>query len=127
VQEVYYPDNVRAPLGVAAPVVPTAGGNLVLGDYACTYDTWIGALPNRLFSSEPQGYFSLFGDGTYSWLDNGGSGSFAYDSGTGLLTWLDGPLADKLPERTRFRLNTATSQIDILFTGVYEWSCGHNL
>jgi hypothetical protein len=40
---------------------------------------------------------------------------------------LSGPLADRSPERTTYRRNQTTTQLDIRFGSANEWSCGHNL
>ena len=77
--------------------------------------------------SEPRGSFTLNPDGTYQWLDNGGSGQYQYDAASGQIAWLSGPLADKLPEKTTYRRNQQTTQIDVRFLDSFEWSCGHNL
>jgi len=74
------------------------------------------------------GSFTLFPGGTYTWLDNGEGGTYAYDPTTGAITWLSGYFAAGQPEQSAFRRNSArTAQVDILWTGVYTWSCGNNL
>ena len=121
------PAPVPAPAAPAKPATPGWGGALVPGSYACTYDYWSGAGAYRRMVSDPKGSLTLRADGTYRRLDNGGTGRYAYDAGTGEIRWLTGPMAEMKPERTRFRRNQRTAQIDIRLTGVYEWSCGINL
>ena len=123
-----FPLNVRAPEGVAAPQVLLPGGELALGTYVCTYDTWTAPPPFGRLQSQQMGSFTLLGDGTYSWLDNGEGGEYAYDPATGSISWLSGWFAGGAPESTIFRRNSAdNAQIDIRWTGVYDWSCGANL
>ncbi len=123
-----FPLNIRRPEGVPAPQVLLSGGELPLATYVCTYDTWTAPPPNGRLESQQMGSFTLYGDGTYTWMDNGEGGSYAYDPETGVLTWLSGWSATGAPERTVVRRNSPTSaQVDILWTGVYSWSCGANL
>ncbi|GLC27543.1 hypothetical protein [Roseisolibacter agri] len=116
-----------APAAPATPATPAWGGALVLGSYACTYDYWSGAGAYRRMVSDPKGSLTLRADGTYRRLDNGGTGRYAYEAATGEIRWLTGPMAAMKPERTRFRRNQRTAQIDIRLSGVYEWSCGIDL
>jgi tetratricopeptide (TPR) repeat protein len=130
------PNDVRAPQRAAVPAAvpsappsapPAPPGALVLGAYACTHDTWSGPPSARRRVSEPKGSLLLRADGTYRYLENGADGRYRYDAATGSITWQGGGLATMRPERTTYRRNRATAQIDVRLTGVYEWSCGINL
>ena len=128
VETMVFPDNVRAPEGVPAPAVPVAGGPLVMGAYSCQHYQWTAPPPNGRLAPTQMGSFTLFAGGTYTWLDNGEGGTYAYDPTTGAITWLSGYFAAGQPEQSAFRQNSArTAQVDILWTGVYTWSCGINL
>jgi hypothetical protein len=70
---------------------------------------------------------TLVDDDTYRFLDNGGSGRYQFDASAGTITWLDGPMVDKKPRRTTYRRNVHTTQVDIVFSDGFDWSCGHNL
>jgi hypothetical protein len=104
---------------VAPPSVPSAS-------YACTHDTWVGAMPNRTRQSTPVGSITLVDGATYRWLDNGGSGHYRIDE-KGTIAWLDGPIADKKPKKSTYRKNVKTSQIDVVFADGFDWSCAKNL
>ncbi len=125
-----------APASSAAPTTaptppPTASvalpASFAIGAYACTHDYWTGASPYRQRRSDPTGSITLRPDGTYRWLDGGGTGHFRFDAASRAVTWVDGPLADKRPRRTTYRRNVRTSQIDITFADDVDWSCGHDL
>lgn len=112
--------SVRAPTGRTTPHETAAsGGALVLGDYVCDYR------PNLQAPRQQKGTISLLAGGRYTYL--GGRGRFRYDSKKGSVDWLSGPLADRKPERTTYRRNERTTQLDIRFGAANEWSCGHNL
>jgi tetratricopeptide (TPR) repeat protein len=112
--------SIRAPTGRTTPYETAASsGMLVLGDYACDYR------PNLNSPRQQKGTVSLLAGGQYRYLDE--KGSFRYDRTTGAITWLSGPLADRSPERTTYRRNQRTTQLDIRFGPANEWSCGHNL
>lgn len=101
------------------------GGKLVYGTYVCTHTVWRGAGVNGGFAPpEQKGSFTLFANGTYRWLDNGGSGRFGYDAGTGSLTWLSGPLAEKQVQSSGFQPGKNIAQITFNFTEDYRWECG---
>ena len=111
----------------AAPAAAAGGTAIVAGEYACTHDYWTGANPYRQRNSDPFGTITIAGNGTYSWLSNGGSGRFEHDAASGAIIFSSGPMADKLPREASYRLNQRTSQIDINFGDGVDWSCGHNL
>lgn len=73
-------------------------------------------------------YRKVQSDGTYTWLDNGEGGAYAYDPTTGGISSLSGWFASGAPESTIFQRNSSTSaQVDSKWTGAYDWSCGANL
>jgi len=112
--------SVRAPTGKTTPYeTATAGGTLELGDYVCDYR------PNLSTPRQQKGTISLLANGQYRYL--GTNGRFRYDQAKGAITWLSGPMADRRPERTTYRRNQNTTQLDIRFGEANEWSCGHNL
>lgn len=76
---------------------------------------------------DPKGSLLLRADGTYRLYDNGTNGRYRYDAATGRITWLTGQLADMKPERTTYRRNERTAQIEITLDDPYSWSCGINL
>ena len=97
------------------------------GSYACTYDYWVGPPAARQRASEKKGSLLLRRDGSYRYQDNGEDGRYRYDQATRAITWLTGPLAAMRPERTTFRRNVKTAQVDIRQRGDYAWSCGIDL
>ncbi|AKD04040.1 hypothetical protein PKOR_14230 [Pontibacter korlensis] len=103
----------------------TYGGALVYGDYVCTETFWNGPNANPLYRYEDRGYFALKKDGTYRWLDNGGTGKYSYNSKTGAITWLSGPLKDKAPKASNYQPGTTVAQVTVDFEG-YSWECGCN-
>jgi hypothetical protein len=112
--------SIRAPTGKPTPYETAAsGGALVLGDYVCDYR------PNLSVRPQQKGTVTLLADGQYRYL--GDRGRFRYDPASGAVTWLTGPLADRKPQRTSYRRNQTTTQLDIRFGEANEWSCGHNL
>jgi hypothetical protein len=125
----FYPPRIRAATAATAAPAPArpASRALVFGSYNCTYDYWVGPPAARQRKSDPKGSLLLRADGTYRYFDNGGDGRYRYDAATGVLTWLSGGLAQMAPERTTFRRNQATAQIDVRQRGDYQWSCGIEL
>jgi tetratricopeptide (TPR) repeat protein len=102
-----------------------AGGQLVFGEYTCHYNRYNGANVYPMFTPQYQGYFLLRSNGTYRWLDNGGEGRYNYNSTTGALTWLSGPLADKKPKSTVYMVQASgNGQATITFNDVIRWECG---
>lgn len=119
---VFFCGSVRAPTGrVDGPPRPKLGGPLALGTYTCDDRAAFGT------QRRARGSITLKSGGVYAYLRNGGSGRYRYDAASGVITWVTGPLRSQSPESTTFRRNRTTAQIDILFTGVYGWSCGRNL
>ena len=115
------------PSGDPPSAAASAVGAVVAGEYACTHDYWTGANPYRQRHSDPVGTIAIGSDGSYRWLSNGGSGRWVQDARTGALSFSSGPIADKQPRESTYRLNQKTSQIDISFGDGVDWSCGHNL
>ena len=127
----FYPGSWRAPTGQVEDVStgPTGGtgGSLAFGAYQCTLDYFAGGTGNYQRQSDQQGTLTLNSGGSYSF--RGQAGRYAYDTGSGEITWLSGYLAAD-SNTSRYRLNQRTSQIDIAFhtaSGNLDWSCGHNL
>lgn len=112
--------SVRAPTGRTTPYeTAVVGGALVLGDYVCDYR------PNLQTPRQQKGTITLLAGDRYDYL--GDRGRLRYDAKNGSVAWLSGPLADRKPERTTYRRNERTTQLDIRFGEANEWSCGHNL
>jgi len=105
----------------AAPALPESHAALSLGTYTCDYK------PTFKSPARQMGTITLLEGGVYQYLSNGGSGRYHHDVASGVITWQSGPLRERRPARTTYRRNRNTAQFDILFTGVYEWSCGRNL
>lgn len=104
----------------------TYGGPLVYGNYTCHQSIWNGPHVSPAYRNQYHGYFQLRKDGTYRWLDNGGTGKFKYDSKTGLVTWLSGPMKGQDPRSSKFQPGTKTAQITVEFSDNYRWNCGCN-
>lgn len=104
---------------------PTFGGKLVYGDYTCTQTVWNGSNTTGGFGPPiAKGYFALKSNGTYRWLDNGGSGTYRYDEKTGNITWLSGPLRDKQIKSSQYRPGQTYAQITLNFSESVRWECG---
>lgn len=101
-------------------------GNLVFGNYVCTESVWNGPNKSPAYSYTQRGYFELKKDGTYRWLDNGGSGKYAYNTKTGEIKWLSGHLYDLGLKTSVFKKGKTVSQIDLIFTTDDQWECGCN-
>ena len=112
-----------------APVNKASGGKLVYGSYACDYMQYQG---NNIGSFTPaykavyKGYFVLKPDGTYRWLDNGGTGKYSYNPTTGVITWLSGHLKTLKPVKTTFTNGEKVASISIEMSDSYRWGCGCN-
>lgn len=118
--------NVK-PGAVVKPAAPNAVANLVFGSYACDYQQYQGNVKSgRAYKSIYKGYFLLKPDGTYRWLDNGGTGKYSYDAKTGKLTWLSGYMKNLSPVSTIFKDGKKVAQIDVKFDDNYSWECGCN-
>ncbi|MEO6705879.1 MAG: hypothetical protein ABIN04_08540 [Ginsengibacter sp.] len=101
-------------------------GKLVFGNYVCTQSIWKG--PNRTpaYSYVQKGYFELKNDGTYRWLDNGGTGKYSYNQQTGEIKWLSGHLFNMKIKNSSFEKGKKVSQITLNFSSDYRWECGCN-
>lgn len=112
-----------------AAVVQKVGGKLVYGSYVCDYMQYQG---NQIggfgaaYKPVYKGYFLLKADGTYRWLDNGGTGKYRYDAKTGKITWLSGHLKTLNPIATIFTDGQKVAEIDVKFNDSYTWGCGCN-
>jgi len=106
---------------------PKAGGKLVLGSYVCDYQQYQGNNGfGAAYKSVYQGYFLLKADGTYRWLDNGGTGKYSYDVKTGKITWLSGHMKTIAPQSTTFTDGQKVASIKVKFSDNYTWGCGCN-
>ena len=111
----------------AKPADPKAGGKLVLGSYVCDYQQYQGNTGfGSAYKSVYQGYFLLKADGTYRWLDNGGTGKYSYDAKTGRITWLSGHMKTIAPLSTSFTDGQKVASIKVKFSDNYTWGCGCN-
>ncbi len=123
---------VAKPKAPAAPVKkpsaePKTGGKLVLGSYVCDYQQYQGNNGfGPAYKSVYKGYFVLKADGTYRWLDNGGTGKYKYDAKTGKITWLSGHLKTIAPNSTIFLDGQKVASIKLKFNDSYTWGCGCN-
>lgn len=104
-----------------------AGGKLVLGSYVCDYQQYQGNNGfGAAYKSVYQGYFVLKADGTYRWLDNGGTGKYTYNAQTGKITWLSGHMKSIAPLGTTFTDGQKVASIKVKFSENYTWGCGCN-
>ncbi|NDK57412.1 tetratricopeptide repeat protein [Pontibacter fetidus] len=103
----------------------TYGGALVYGNYACDQSVWNGPNTSPAYRYEYKGYFALKKDGTYRWLDDGGTGKYSYNPKTGVITWLSGPMKSKGPKLTRYQPGTNVAQVTVEYNG-FTWQCGCN-
>jgi tetratricopeptide (TPR) repeat protein len=111
----------------AKPAEPNAGGKLVLGSYVCDYQQYQGNTGfGSAYKTVYQGYFLLKADGTYRWLDNGGTGKYSYDAKTGRITWLSGHMKTIAPLSTNFTDGQKVASIKVKFSDNYTWGCGCN-
>ena len=75
-----------APEPAPTPEVPAAAGGLPTGRYACSYRSqYAGDIPTS-------NAVTILAGGRYQAY--GGSGTYAFDAGTGTITWLSGPFAE---------------------------------
>lgn len=120
--------SVRAPTGIKAPVAQCGGSNPnckpsappPLGRYACNVTRW--DVAERRVKFDYKGYFELLAGGRYRWLDNGGTGTYAYDARTHAVSWRSGPLRAQGGVAT-YGLDGKTPEITITF-GETRWQCG---
>jgi tetratricopeptide (TPR) repeat protein len=118
-------ENANKPQ-VSAPAKTVYGGMLVLGEYTCTQTVYNGPGASPAYSPLPKGYFVLKADGTYRYLDNGGTGRYKYDAKTGNVEWLSGYFKDVQAQSTQYQVNKQTVQMTVNFTSSYRWECGCN-
>lgn len=134
----YFCGSVRAPTGVAQPR-PSCGGSNPncpptspppLGNYTCDQVTWDVAAGRA--RNEYKGYVALLAGGRYRWLDDGGTGTYRYDSATRRVRWLTGPLVAQ-GGVAEYGLDGTTPEITITFETAYtrqtgneppRWQCG---
>lgn len=106
------------------PVAKVAnGGQLIYGNYTCTQAVWNGPNRSPAYSYPPKGYFALKANGTYRWLDNGGSGKYKYDEITGNITWLSGEFQSSGVKSSTYQISGQTAQITINYSNSYRWEC----
>ncbi|MHC2993243.1 hypothetical protein OB13_17255 [Pontibacter sp. HJ8] len=103
----------------------TYGGALVYGNYACDQSVWNGPNVSPAYRYDYKGYFALKKDGTYRWLDDGGTGRYTYNAKTGVITWLSGPMKSKGPKSSKYQKGTTVAQVTVQYEG-YTWQCGCN-
>ncbi|AMM50688.1 hypothetical protein TH61_05165 [Rufibacter sp. DG15C] len=106
-----------------APKV-TYGGPLTYGKYTCHQSIWNGPNASPAYRFDYKGYFELRKDGTYRWLDNGGTGRYSYNVKTGAITWLSGPMKGQAPKSSKFQKGTTVAQVTVEFSENYRWECG---
>lgn len=105
-----------AAAGTGAP-----GGPLVGGAYSC----WLKRPSlSGIRQDQPKGTLNLRTDGTYTYMERGGT--YRYDPGTGVLRFTGGFFADDTNTTTFIRYET-TAQLDIHWGYANDWSCGINL
>ncbi|GAA4310470.1 hypothetical protein [Nibribacter koreensis] len=110
-----------------APVTKVVyGGALTYGKYTCHQSVWNGPNASPAYRFEYKGYFDLKKDGTYRWLDNGGTGKYSYNTKTGALTWLSGPMKGQAPASSKYQKGTTVAQITVEYAKNYRWECGCN-
>jgi tetratricopeptide (TPR) repeat protein len=103
----------------------TYGGALVNGNYVCDQSVWNGPNVSPAYRNDYKGYFALKKDGTYRWLDDGGTGKYSYNAKTGAITWLSGPMKGKGPKASKYQKGTTVAQVTVEFNG-FSWNCGCN-
>jgi tetratricopeptide (TPR) repeat protein len=103
----------------------TYGGALVYGNYVCDQSVWNGPNVSPAYRYEYKGYFALKKDGTYRWLDDGGTGKYSYNPKTGVITWLSGPMKSKGPKSSKYQKGTTVAQVTVAYNG-FTWQCGCN-
>jgi hypothetical protein len=122
--------SVRAPTGIAQPVAACGGSNPnckpksppPLGRYACNVTRWDVAEKRAKF--DYKGYFELMAGGRYRWLDNGGTGTYAYDAKTHAVSWRSGPLRAQ-GGTAEYGLDGKTPEITITFVTDYTRRTGN--
>lgn len=115
------------PAAPAKSAEPNKGGTLVFGSYSCDFQQYQGNVKfGSAYKPIYKGYFLLKADGTYRWLDNGGTGKYSYDAKTGKITWVSGYMKNLAPVATVFKDGKKVAQIDVKFDDNYSWGCGCN-
>ncbi|QHL87930.1 hypothetical protein GU926_11005 [Nibribacter ruber] len=109
---------------VTPPAKLVYGGTLTYGKYTCHQSIWNGPNASPAYRFDYKGYFELKKDGTYRWLDDGGTGRYAYNAKTGAITWLSGPMKGQSPQSSKFQKGTTVAQITLAFSKNYSWECG---
>jgi tetratricopeptide (TPR) repeat protein len=100
------------------------GGLLTYGKYTCHQSIWNGPNASPAYRFDYKGYFELRKDGTYRWLDDGGTGRYSYNAKTGAITWLSGPMKGQAPKSSKFQKGTTVAQVTVEFSENYRWECG---
>ncbi len=112
------------PTNVSTSVKTPNGGALIPGEYTCHQSVWNGPNKSPAYSFQYKGYFTIKSNGTYSWLDNGGTGKFSYDAKSGSIAWLTGYLKKSGVKSSYYKLNQETAQITLKFSESNSWECG---
>lgn len=92
-----------------------------LGRYVCNHVWWNVAQRRSVF--DYKGYVELLTEDTYRWLDDGGTGRYAFNGPAGTIAWASGPLAEKQPGRTTYGLDGDTPEITFFFEDPVTWQC----
>ncbi|GAB2551114.1 hypothetical protein [Rufibacter soli] len=100
------------------------GGPLVFGKYTCHQSIWNGPNTTPAYRFDYKGYFELKKDGTYRWLDDGGTGRYSYNAKTGGITWLSGPMKGQAPISSKYQPSPTVPQVTVQFSENYRWECG---
>lgn len=89
------------------------------GNYSC----WLERPGiNGTRNDVPRGTLALKTNGTYTYMEKGGT--YRYNAQTGLLVFTSGFFINPVPERTTFIKHPRTAQIDIHWAYANDWSCG---
>ncbi|WP_417429154.1 tetratricopeptide repeat protein [Halpernia sp.] len=100
---------------------------LTYGNYVCTESIWNGPNKSPAYSYKQKGYFELKKNGTYRWLDNGGSGKYTFNGKSGEIKWLSGPLYNMKLKKSSYERGKKVSQINLKFFSDNQWECGCNI
>jgi hypothetical protein len=122
--------TVRAPTGIATPVAACGGSNPnckpksppPLGRYTCDVTRW--DVADKRVKFDYKGYFELLAGGRYRWLDDGGTGTYAYDAKTHAVSWRTGPLRAQGGTAV-YGLDGKTPEITITFATDYTRRTGN--
>ena len=113
--------GAAVPAEAEEPVTAEATHGPPLGRYVCHHIWWNVAQGRSIF--DYKGYFELLPGKEYRWLDDGGTGRYVTDPTTGAPAWRSGPLAEKQPRETTYRLDGSTHEIVLAFEQPMEWQC----